>query len=250
MGLRNNGDGDCERVDAALRITGDLTVAFEISIPDSSLSAWPANTFICCAGTTEDSAENNLYYLSALNGDAGFWNLRYHHENGAGVNNNEDFTDIDIPKSERRRMVLTRQVSNNTVILYLANPVTGLVQQETETYANDPSGGANTDFHLFATDQTQYMENFTVLAEVHVANLLWNAPEIRQYLWGYHGPMRGDVGYWPLDTVLGKVGGGEDMPLAASNLIIDRSGNNRHLTPNTAMNFFSQLPISGGGGYS
>jgi len=118
-----------------------------------------------------------------------------------------------------------RNVTADTATFYVANPVTGLVESEAGSFAADPTGASGADFHIFATDQSQYMANFTIMAEVHVANVQWNAPENPPVSLGYHGPMRGDVGYWPLDTALGKVGGGEDVPLAASNLIIDRSGN-------------------------
>ncbi len=124
-------------------ITGDLTLSCVYKLaaadmPSTNINAMMINHHF----DAETEASNNTYNLRIRN-DGGTLIYRYYHESGAGVDDTVDFTS-EVIADEATHLVLTRDVSTNTIALF----VNGV--KETGTYTNDPTGGSTAQLALGA----------------------------------------------------------------------------------------------------
>ena len=118
--------------EAALAITGDVTV--EMLVKPSGFHVGSDAYLMSFAGNGETEALNYLY--SIIVGD-GTNQLKSFHENSAGVNNAVDF-DAYITPDEWSYIAYVRTVADKTLRIYING-----VEVDSQTYANDPTGGTS-----------------------------------------------------------------------------------------------------------
>ncbi len=120
--------------DAALTITGELTIEAVLQYPDTPGLVLQNQVWINFGGASETEADNVLYNVSAVSGQA---QIQLFHENGAGVNN--ALICIDPPPSgDPFHFCLTRASDGITYRIYYDG-----VLMRTLTASNAPTGGTS-----------------------------------------------------------------------------------------------------------
>ena len=112
------------------QITGDVTFGLTLNVSQSIAGT---TYFLSCTGASESEADNNLYSMFA---EAGAQNIRYAHEQGAGVNTILTFSHVLATGIQHIYMV--RDTTAKTVTLYVDGQLS-----ETLSYASNPTGGTN-----------------------------------------------------------------------------------------------------------
>ena len=169
---------------ALLNLTGDLSVEIWFK-----MNTWSSQqlAFIIAGGTGETEAENICIFVNTGGGASPNINLRYNHENGAGVNNLNVFSSA-LSTGTIYHIAFVRDVSANTVKMYVDGSFLA-----TYAYTNDPtltadgilciSGDVAGDLSG-AANRTYY--------RVHGADRVWSDAEVLELFddpWGVFGSL-------------------------------------------------------------
>lgn len=134
---------------ALFKLTGSMTWMAYIKL-NASTAFDSMIADIEGAAITEDEVDNALFFLQ-VKGSSGAWDLNYIHEYGAGNNEGIEFTLADIPNDTWTHVALVRDVTANTVTLFLNGTQIG----GAAPYTNDPTSTATTVPYRLCTRSNQ-----------------------------------------------------------------------------------------------
>ncbi len=173
---------------AVFQITGDLSWGLWINFASTSDS-----TLIAAVepGAGETEADNSMLYVQ-VQGTSNNWDIRYIHEYSSGSNEDNRFN-VNLLNNVWIHIALVRNVSANTVVLYIDGTASG----GTFNYTNDPTTTSSTaDYHL--GERIDGSQDFTgYMAEAVLANVAWTIGEVQQ-IRSRASIARGLVHYAPL----------------------------------------------------
>lgn len=137
--------------DAALKITGDISVTWAHRVATTPHFQGIVSVGLVDGGS-ETSSGNTLYSV-AINSSG---RLYYFHEHGTGSNETATGTSIVDTSDEWQLGGLTRDVSANSVTMYLDG-----AEDSDHSYTTDPDGGGNGSFFVgfFSAGSTLQFEN-------------------------------------------------------------------------------------------
>jgi hypothetical protein len=146
--------------DAALTITGELTIETIIYMPLTNAPT-TSNLSIISFGSSGDAEANNyLYKLTGSNGTK----MTIFSELDAGIDNYAETANV-FTSQVPLHLVITRNLSGDTIKLYLngvlTNTLTGLIK---------PTGGTSSFLYIGADSSGYYLSNGTVIFSVKILN--------------------------------------------------------------------------------
>ena len=198
--------------DVGLGITGDLTLEVWANFETTT-----NNTLVYYTTTNDSEAENVLYGLRMESGG----DIRYFHENGSGTDNTHTFN-TNLDSDQWYHIAMVRDVSSNSLNLYIDGKLF-----ETQTYANDPTGGSSSRFLVGFKDNGTDVDFRGEMADVRVWKTARTSDEIVE---NYNQLLTGNQGG---NLVLNY----QFEELATGNKVIDSTGTQ----PNGAINGQAKL---------